>query len=192
MEVAASEPRMGAAFLRLPRSGNHHDLGLFGVGPNAAPKSRASASTTSPGRSTAIEDLETARDLLARRRLHRRVRPRRDEERLRHGPRRQRVRDHVDAARREVGRVRRPRAGPRSTCAERSASGAACAPRVASSPRRGVTDFPPRRRPRAAPRTQPRPGRAPARAGLGRAPDRDARGAPAGRAGIRRGPGSDR
>ena len=38
MAVAAREPRANAAFLRLPRSGNHHDLGLFGVGPNAAPK----------------------------------------------------------------------------------------------------------------------------------------------------------
>lgn len=33
MQVAAREPRANAAFLRLPRSGNHHDLGLFGVGP---------------------------------------------------------------------------------------------------------------------------------------------------------------
>ena len=32
MEVTAREPRANAAFLRLPRSGNHHDLGLFGVG----------------------------------------------------------------------------------------------------------------------------------------------------------------
>lgn len=29
MEVIASEPRFPAAFLRLPGSGNHHDLGLF-------------------------------------------------------------------------------------------------------------------------------------------------------------------
>jgi len=35
MTVMAREPRAGAAFLRLPRSGNHHDLGLFGVGPQA-------------------------------------------------------------------------------------------------------------------------------------------------------------
>ena len=40
MEVAAREPRANAAFLRLPRSGNHHDLGLFGVGPSAPPKRR--------------------------------------------------------------------------------------------------------------------------------------------------------
>lgn len=32
MEVVARENRANAAFLRLPRSGNHHDLGLFGVG----------------------------------------------------------------------------------------------------------------------------------------------------------------
>ena len=40
MDVAAREPRANAAFLRLPRSGNHHDLGLFGLGPTAPPKGR--------------------------------------------------------------------------------------------------------------------------------------------------------
>ena len=40
MVVAAREPRANAAFLRLPRSGNHHDLGLFGVGPTAPPQRR--------------------------------------------------------------------------------------------------------------------------------------------------------
>jgi catechol-2,3-dioxygenase len=40
MEVAAREPRANAAFLRLPRSGNHHDLGLFGLGAGAAPRVR--------------------------------------------------------------------------------------------------------------------------------------------------------
>ncbi len=40
MEVAAREPRANAAFLRSPRSGNHHDLGLFGVGSSAPPKQR--------------------------------------------------------------------------------------------------------------------------------------------------------
>ncbi len=39
MEVIAREPRARAAFLRLPRSGNHHDLGLFGVG-TASPRRR--------------------------------------------------------------------------------------------------------------------------------------------------------
>ena len=36
MVVAAREPRADAVFLRLPRSGNHHDLGLFGLGADAA------------------------------------------------------------------------------------------------------------------------------------------------------------
>ncbi len=40
MEVAAREPRANAAFLRSPRSGNHHDLGLFGVGASAPQKQR--------------------------------------------------------------------------------------------------------------------------------------------------------
>ena len=40
MEVVAREPRANAAFLRLPRSGNHHDLGLFGVGAAGGPKRR--------------------------------------------------------------------------------------------------------------------------------------------------------
>lgn len=40
MTVMAREPRANAAFLRLPRSGNHHDLGLFGVGAMAPPKRR--------------------------------------------------------------------------------------------------------------------------------------------------------
>ena len=38
MQVMAREPRANAAFLRLPRSGNHHDLGLFGVGAGAPAK----------------------------------------------------------------------------------------------------------------------------------------------------------
>lgn len=40
MEVVARERRANAAFLRLPRSGNHHDLGLFGVGAAGGPKRR--------------------------------------------------------------------------------------------------------------------------------------------------------
>jgi catechol-2,3-dioxygenase len=40
MAVVTEEPRADAAFLRLPRSGNHHDLGLFGVGAAGGPKRR--------------------------------------------------------------------------------------------------------------------------------------------------------
>ena len=38
MRVIAREPRVPAAFLQLPRSGNHHDLGLFEVGTSFGPK----------------------------------------------------------------------------------------------------------------------------------------------------------
>jgi len=38
MEVMAREPRANAAFLRLPRGGNHHDLGLFGLGAGLPPR----------------------------------------------------------------------------------------------------------------------------------------------------------
>jgi catechol-2,3-dioxygenase len=40
MEVVTCEPRANAAFLRLRRSGNHHDLGLFGIGADAPPRQR--------------------------------------------------------------------------------------------------------------------------------------------------------
>jgi len=40
MDVVVREPRANAAFLRLPRSGNHHDLGLFGVGSGGGSKRR--------------------------------------------------------------------------------------------------------------------------------------------------------
>jgi catechol-2,3-dioxygenase len=40
MQVVAREPRANAVFLRLPRSGNHHDLGLFGIGAGAPPRQR--------------------------------------------------------------------------------------------------------------------------------------------------------
>ena len=40
MIVVTEQPQMNAAFLRLPRSGNHHDLGLFGVGTAGGPKRR--------------------------------------------------------------------------------------------------------------------------------------------------------
>ncbi|AQA01348.1 glyoxalase [Mycobacterium sp. MS1601] len=41
MNVVSHEARLGAAFLRLPRSGNHHDLGLFGIPGAAAPPRRS-------------------------------------------------------------------------------------------------------------------------------------------------------
>ncbi|NQV06275.1 VOC family protein [bacterium] len=41
-EVVAREPRANAAFLKAPASANHHDLGLFGLGPAAEPRQRGS------------------------------------------------------------------------------------------------------------------------------------------------------
>lgn len=38
--VMATEPRANAALLRAGGSDDHHDLGLFGLGPNATPKQR--------------------------------------------------------------------------------------------------------------------------------------------------------
>ena len=65
MEVAAREPRANAAFLRLPRSGNHHDLGLFGVGPNAEPKRRGGIGLYHLAwQLDTIDELAAARDAL--------------------------------------------------------------------------------------------------------------------------------
>ena len=84
MTVVAREPRASAAFLRLPRSGNHHDLGLFGVGeqPPRAPGSIGLYHLA--WQVDTIEDL-TPGQAHPRRPggAHRRVQPRRDEEPLR-------------------------------------------------------------------------------------------------------------
>ncbi len=39
--LLSREERFNAAFLRTAESTNHHDLGLFGLGPSAAPRQRA-------------------------------------------------------------------------------------------------------------------------------------------------------
>jgi catechol-2,3-dioxygenase len=64
MEVVAREPRANAAFLRLPRSGNHHDLGLFGLGPGAGPKRRGVGLYHLAWQVDTIDELATARDVL--------------------------------------------------------------------------------------------------------------------------------
>jgi len=64
MEVVAREPRANAAFLRLPRGANHHDLGLFGVGP-AEPRQRGAIGLYHLAWQVAtIEELAEARDAL--------------------------------------------------------------------------------------------------------------------------------
>ena len=65
MVVVAREPRANAAFLRLPRSGNHHDLGLFGVGRDAPPKRRGGIGLYHLAwQVDIIEELEQARKIL--------------------------------------------------------------------------------------------------------------------------------
>jgi catechol-2,3-dioxygenase len=63
--VVAREPRANAAFLRMPRSGNHHDLGLFGVGAQP-PRPRGSIGLYHLAwQVDTVEDLEQARLTLA-------------------------------------------------------------------------------------------------------------------------------
>ena len=65
MTVVAREPRANAAFLRLPRSGNHHDLGLFGVGAQQ-PRPRGSLGLYHLAwQVDTIEELEESRTTLA-------------------------------------------------------------------------------------------------------------------------------
>lgn len=63
-ETVAYEPRMRAAFLRMPRSTNHHDLGLFGVGAQP-PRERGSIGLYHLAwQVDTIEDLDEARRTL--------------------------------------------------------------------------------------------------------------------------------
>jgi catechol-2,3-dioxygenase len=65
MVVVAREPHANAAFLRLPRSGNHHDLGLFGVG-SQPPRPRGSLGLYHLAwQVDTIDELEEARLTLA-------------------------------------------------------------------------------------------------------------------------------
>lgn len=64
-EIVARAPRANAAFLRMPRSGNHHDLGLFGVGAQP-PRGRGAIGLYHLAwQVDTIEDLEQARMTLA-------------------------------------------------------------------------------------------------------------------------------
>ena len=65
-EVVAREPRANAVFLRMPGSGNHHDLGLFGIGADAPPRSRGTVGLYHLAwQVDTIEELEEARLTLA-------------------------------------------------------------------------------------------------------------------------------
>lgn len=64
MLVMAREPRARAAFLRLPRSGNHHDLGLFGVGAQPPRPQRSLGLYHLAWQVDTIDELEEARHTL--------------------------------------------------------------------------------------------------------------------------------
>ena len=66
MKVIAREPRANAAFLRLPRSGNHHDLGLFGVGAQQPRPRGALGLYHLAWQVDTIDELAQARDTLVR------------------------------------------------------------------------------------------------------------------------------
>lgn len=67
MQVAAREPRANAAFLRLPRSGNHHDLGLFGIGADAPRRARGTVGLYHLAwQVDTIDELEQARQTLVK------------------------------------------------------------------------------------------------------------------------------
>ncbi len=66
MEVVTREPRADAAFLRLPRGSNHHDLGLFGVGTAGGPKRRGAIGLYHLAwQLDTIDELAAARQVLA-------------------------------------------------------------------------------------------------------------------------------
>ena len=66
MQLVAREDRFNAVFLRLPRSGNHHDLGLFGIGAGAPPRQRGTVGLYHLAwQVDTIEELEQARLTLA-------------------------------------------------------------------------------------------------------------------------------
>lgn len=66
MTVMAREPRANAAFLRLPRSGNHHDLGLFQVGTSFGPKRPGIGLYHLAWQVDTIDELVQARETLLR------------------------------------------------------------------------------------------------------------------------------
>jgi catechol-2,3-dioxygenase len=66
MDVVSREPKFNATFLRIPQGGNHHDLGLFGLGPAARPPVPDSVGLYHLAwQVNTIDDLAEARDTLA-------------------------------------------------------------------------------------------------------------------------------
>jgi catechol-2,3-dioxygenase len=66
VEVVVREPRANAAFLRMPSSQNHHDLGLFGIGAGAPPRAPGTVGLYHLAwQVDTIDDLAEARSTLA-------------------------------------------------------------------------------------------------------------------------------
>ena len=65
MQVVALEPRANAAFLKLARSGNHHDLGLFGIGTAMGPKRPGIGLYHLAWQVDTIDELQAAQTVLA-------------------------------------------------------------------------------------------------------------------------------
>ena len=64
-EVVSAEPQMNAVFMKAAGSDNHHDLGLFGLGPTAAPRgSRQIGLYHLAWQVATIDDLVATRDKL--------------------------------------------------------------------------------------------------------------------------------
>ena len=111
---SASEFGGKAVFMRSAGGDNHHDLGLFSVGPEAPRAPRGSVGLYHLAWEVpTIEDLADAARILSEARCaRRRMRPRRLEVALRPRSGRQRVRDHVARPARGVGRRRGSRRDP--------------------------------------------------------------------------------
>jgi catechol-2,3-dioxygenase len=63
-EVVAREDRFNAVFLRSPRSGNHHDLGLFATGRDGGPRRRGVGLYHLAWQLDTIDELVAARQAL--------------------------------------------------------------------------------------------------------------------------------
>ena len=106
-EVVESAFGGRAVFMRSPNGDNHHDLGLFSVGPDAPRPPRGSTGLYHLAWEVpTIDDLAVAAKVLSEAGALGGARPRREQVALRRRSRRQRVRDHVAGPARGVGRVR--------------------------------------------------------------------------------------
>ena len=115
-----------AVFLRAGGGDNHHDLGLFSVGPEAPRPPRGSTGLYHLAWEVpTIEDLRRPPEVLRDAGALGGAATTASRSRCTARPRRQRVRDHVARSPRPVGRRWRPTGSRRSTSPPRSSAGAA-------------------------------------------------------------------